>query len=131
MVPTHRLAALKSPLACILVLWALGVIFCISVRPLMPVDETRYLSVAWEMWIHGNWLVPHLNGAPYAHKPPMLFWLINVSWAVFGVNEFSARMIAPIFGALNLVMVFVLAGKLWPEKTDARVLAPISRVMAP
>ena len=125
MVPTHRLAALKSPLACILVLWALGVIFCISVRPLMPVDETRYLSVAWEMWIHGNWLVPHLNGAPYAHKPPMLFWLINVSWAVFGVNEFSARMIAPIFGALNLVMVSVLAGKLWPEKTDARVLAPL------
>ncbi|WP_417810687.1 ArnT family glycosyltransferase [Thalassospira alkalitolerans] len=125
MVPTHRLAALKSPLACILVLWALGVIFCISVRPLMPVDETRYLSVAWEMWIHGNWLVPHLNGAPYAHKPPMLFWLINVSWAVFGVNEFSARMIAPIFGALNLVMVSVLAGKLWPEKTDVRVLAPL------
>jgi 4-amino-4-deoxy-L-arabinose transferase-like glycosyltransferase len=35
-----------------------------SLRPLLPVDETRYLSVAWEMWLGGNWLVPHLNGVP-------------------------------------------------------------------
>ncbi len=27
-------------------------------RPLMPVDETRYLGVAWEMWRRGDFLVP-------------------------------------------------------------------------
>ena len=36
-------------------------------RPLLPVDETRYLSVAWEMWSRGDFLVPYLNGEPYSH----------------------------------------------------------------
>ncbi|VAW74626.1 Polymyxin resistance protein ArnT, undecaprenyl phosphate-alpha-L-Ara4N transferase; Melittin resistance protein PqaB, partial [hydrothermal vent metagenome] len=43
-------------------------------RPLLPVDETRYLSVAWEMWSRGDFLVPYLNGEAYSHKPPLLFW---------------------------------------------------------
>jgi 4-amino-4-deoxy-L-arabinose transferase-like glycosyltransferase len=38
-------------------------------RSLIPVDETRYTSVAWEMWLRGDYLVPHLNGATYSHKP--------------------------------------------------------------
>ena len=46
----------------------------------MPVDETRYLAVAWDMWREGNFLVPHLNGEPYSHKPPLLFWLIHLAY---------------------------------------------------
>ena len=34
----------------------------VLVRPLLPIDETRYLAVAWEMRVTGDWLVPHLNG---------------------------------------------------------------------
>ena len=40
----------------------------LPIRPPLPVDETRYLAVAWDMWLKGNYLVPHLNGAPYSHK---------------------------------------------------------------
>jgi 4-amino-4-deoxy-L-arabinose transferase-like glycosyltransferase len=45
-------------------------------RNLIPVDETRYTTVAWEMWVRSDFLVPHLNGETYSHKPPLLFWLI-------------------------------------------------------
>ena len=62
-------------------------IACIWLRPLWPVDETRYASVAWEMWLRGDFLVPHINGEPYSHKPPLLFWLIQAGWALFGVND--------------------------------------------
>ena len=34
-------------------------------RPILPVDETRYLSVAWEAHQRGDYLVSHLNGEPY------------------------------------------------------------------
>ncbi len=51
-------------------------------RPLWPVGETRYASVAWEMWQRGDFLVPHLNGELYSHKPPLLFWLMHAGWAV-------------------------------------------------
>ena len=52
----------------------------------IPIDETRYLSVAWEMWLRGDFLVPYLNGHTYSHKPPLLFWLFESGWAIFGVN---------------------------------------------
>ena len=68
-------------------LWAILVVAGIALRPLLPVDETRYASVAWEMWTGGDYLVPHLNGETYSHKPPLLFWLMNLSWWIFGVND--------------------------------------------
>jgi len=69
-----------------LVAWGALVAIVLAVRPLLAPDETRYLSVAWEMWNHGDWLVPHLNGAPYSDKPPALFWGILLGWRVFGVG---------------------------------------------
>ena len=68
-------------------MWLLLVGVTLKLRPLLPVDETRYLSVAWDMWQNDNFLVPHLNGAPYSHKPPLLFWLMHLGWSIFGVND--------------------------------------------
>ena len=53
--------------------WTVLVAVAVSFRPILPVDETRYISVAWEMWFGENFVVPHLNGTPYSHKPPLLF----------------------------------------------------------
>ncbi len=52
----------------------------------VPLDETRYLAVAWEMYSSGDWGIPRLDGAFYAQKPPLLFWLILLGWWFFGVN---------------------------------------------
>ena len=38
--------------------WAAFAAASIWLRPLWPVDETRYASVAWEMWLRGDFLVP-------------------------------------------------------------------------
>jgi 4-amino-4-deoxy-L-arabinose transferase-like glycosyltransferase len=92
--------------------------FCvllILLRPLLPVDETRYLTVAWEMWTDGSYIVPHLNGEPYSHKPPMLFWLINLVWAVFGPSEFCARLVGPLAGAATVFLTAQLAAAIWPD----------------
>jgi 4-amino-4-deoxy-L-arabinose transferase-like glycosyltransferase len=105
-------------------LWAILVVAGLALRPLLPVDETRYASVAWEMWLHGDYLVPHLNGETYSHKPPLLFWLMNVSWAVFGVNEFTHRLIAPMFGLASLFLTSRIAFRLWPD-SQAGVAAPL------
>jgi len=96
-------------------LWIVLIGAALYSRPPIPIDETRYLSVAWEMWHNGDFLVPHINGVPYSHKPPLLFWLIDLAWAVFGVHEFVARIVAPIFGLLSTFLTIRLAEKLWPE----------------
>lgn len=85
-------------------------------RPLLPIDETRYTAVAWEMWRTGDWLVPHLNGETYAHKPPVLFWLIQAGWGLFGVNTWWPRVLGALALCLNAFMIKRLGKRLWPQQ---------------
>lgn len=95
-----------------------------ATRPLLPIDETRYAAVAWEMWQRGDLLLPVINGQPYAHKPPLLFWLIHAGWAVFGVNAWWPRCIAPLFAAGTLGLVVLLGRHLWPARPAVARTAP-------
>lgn len=85
-------------------------------RPIMPIDETRYIGVAWEMWLRGDFLVPFKNGAPYSHKPPLMMWLFQAGWAVFGVNEWWPRLVSPLASVGNLLLTIRLAKHLWPNR---------------
>ena len=104
--------------------WLILVIVALTTRPLLPVDETRYLTVAWEMWTSADRLVPHLNGLPYSDKPPLLFWLINLGWSVFGVSGAVGRLVSPLFGLASLFATAGLARLLWPQSVQVRLLAP-------
>lgn len=97
----------------------------IASRPLMPVDETRYMTVAWEAHVTGDHLVSHLNTETYAHKPPLLFWLINAVWFITGLNEYAARLISPLAGISCLLLTFLMARRLWPEATPLHRCAPM------
>ncbi len=93
--------------------------------PVLPIDETRYLSVAWEMRLNHSFFVPILNGQPYFHKPPLFFWLIQAGWHLFGVNTFVPRLIPLLFSLANIVLTFCISRQLWPEKTDIAKYASI------
>ncbi|KAB2885597.1 MAG: hypothetical protein F9K34_04995 [Albidovulum sp.] len=86
----------------------------VALRPLLPIDETRYLSVAWEMWLSGDWFHLTRNSEIYAHKPPLLFWTINLVWGVTGVHEFAARLVGPAFAVALAVATARLGRSLWP-----------------
>ncbi|HEX6956712.1 MAG TPA: glycosyltransferase family 39 protein [Ferrovibrio sp.] len=96
-------------------------------RPLLPIDETRYVTVAWEMHVADHWLVPILNGEAYSHKPPMLFWLIRLGWMLFGVSETWARLVAPLFGLGALGLTAWLGRMLWPGEAGRQAgnVAPL------
>ncbi len=119
--PSTRTALIVATL-----LWAAAVATGIALRPPLPVDETRYLTVAWEMWLRGDWLVPHLNGQPYSHKPPLLFWLINAAWALFGVSETVARVVPTLFALASVWLTAALARMVWPTQ---RALAGYAALM--
>ena len=107
----------------VFVLWLL-LSATVFFRHPVPIDETRYLSVAWEMWLRGDFLVPYLNGATYSHKPPLLFWLFQLGWGVFGINEWWPRWVGPLCALCNLILIRQLASKLWSTQTQAALLAP-------
>ncbi len=116
----HRLLSLL-PFA---LTFALGLTTILS-RPALPIDETRYLTVAWEMHHSGNYLVPHLNGETYAHKPPLLFWLINLVWSVTGVQDWSARLVGPLMALLSVWLTSRIARKLFPAQPLVSEMAPL------
>lgn len=84
----------------------------IAFRPLLPIDETRYMTVAWEMFLRQGWLQPlSVNFEPYHHKPPLLFWLINLSWSVFGISRW-AGLIPVVLCSLSCIYLTSLLGKM-------------------
>lgn len=103
----------------------------LSERPLLAIDETRYATVAWEMWVRNDFLVPHLNGAVYSHKPPLLFWLIHIGWKAFGVSEAWPRLISPFISFFNLLLLSRLARSLWPERPSVSRFAPVILISLP
>ena len=108
-----------------ILLWCVSVVAAIGLRPLLPVDETRYAAVAWEMHVSGDWLVPHLNGQPYHHKPPLLFWLMNLGWSIGGVGEIWTRLVAPLCGLAALLLSAALSRRMWPGRPRVPGLAAL------
>ena len=94
-------------------------------RPLLPPVETRYISVAWEAHVRGDHLVSHLNSETYAHKPPLLFWLINAVWSVTGLNEHAARLVSPAAGIVCILLTALMARRLWPESAAFHRCVPM------
>ena len=57
----------------------------------------------------GNWILPHLNGEVYAEKPPLSFWLVNLSTFFLGRNnELANRLPSALAGLIILLVTFLL-----------------------
>src|SRR5512141_2022171 len=83
----------RYPVWALLALWTLLFMLpFLGLRPLWLPDEARYTEVAREMLTTGDWLTPQLNGHPHLTKPPLTYWAIAGSMAVWGQNEFAARL---------------------------------------
>lgn len=70
--------------------------------PLIDRDETRYAEIPREMLATGNWVLPQLNFQAYYDKPPLLYWLCAISYSVFGISEFAARLVPAIAAFLTV-----------------------------
>ena len=107
-----------------LLLLALWLLATLGLRPLLLPDEGRYANVARDMLLawqngSGDGMVPLLNGLPFFHKPPLLYWLDMLAMAVLGVNQFSARF-APFVGAWVMGAALFMAVRRWHGASAAR-----------
>jgi len=93
-------------------------LFNLGGRDLWEPDETRYAVIAREMVQSKNWILPHLNGQIYAEKPPLFFWLINLSTFFFGANnEFTNRIPSALAGLITLLITFLFGERLFNLRT--------------
>lgn len=76
-------------------------------------DEPLYARTAMEMLLSGNWMIPTYNGQLFAHKPPMTYWLMAISFAMFGEGEFASRFFSAPSMALSGFITYLIAKKMF------------------
>lgn len=105
-----------------LVLTALA--FKLAAYPLLDPDEGRNAEIAREMYHQGDWLVPHLNGAPYVDKPVLYFAAGAALMHLFGPTVWAARLTSLLFTFATLTLVWTWARpRLTPAGAVVAVLA--------
>lgn len=49
-------------------------------------------QIARNMLTSGDWVTAHIDRIVYLEKPPLLYWVTAVSYKIFGVHDWSARL---------------------------------------
>jgi len=83
---------------------------------LLEPDEGRYAQIPKEMLDRGEWVVPTLQSEPYLDKPPLMYWLVKLSYQTFGVNESSARLVPAVCVHLTILLVYLLGRRSLGER---------------
>lgn len=52
----------------------------------------------------------------YYHHPPLLYWLVSLSFRFFGVSEWSARLVPLVFSVALLLLIYVVGARLFDRK---------------
>lgn len=91
--------------------------FRLGETSLRPWDEAWYASIARNALRTNNPLELTFNGKTFWDHPPLGFYAIATSFAIFGVNEFSARLPMVIFALLTTVALWQTGRKL----SDSRI----------
>ena len=83
---------LRNPMLWLLLLCAANFFVMLGGPSLWDVDEPNNAVCAREMLLAGNWWVPMFNGDYRFDKPILIYWLLMPLDALFGVNEWTARL---------------------------------------
>jgi len=94
----------------LLAVFAIVWLYVLGVRTLVPPDEGRYAEMAREMFASGDWITTRLNGIKYFEKPPLQTWMNALSFAVFGLGEWQARLWTGLCG-LGTVLLTGYTGR--------------------
>src|SRR5438552_3425508 len=100
--------------ALIVVLFAAAVFLACVISPpsLMDDVDSVQAQIARNMLDSGDWVTARLDGVAYLEKSPAKYWTIAVSFAVFGVHDWSARL--PLATCIGL---FLFTRILIPDAT--------------
>jgi len=73
-------------------------------------DESIYAHISRIILESGDWVALRMGHEPWFDKPPLYMWVTAVFYRIFGINEFSARLLSVLSGMGTVLLVF-LAGR--------------------
>jgi len=110
--PSHLIHLIVLLSLCgLLLLWGLGSM------GLTDRDEGRNAEAGREMLESGDWISPTFNYEPRYAKPALVYWLMTLSYKLFGVDEFAARLPSALFGTGLILMTYLFLTRWWGAVT--------------
>ncbi len=74
---------------------------------LVGADEPRYAQIAREMLARHDWVTPVLNGTAWLEKPVLYYWGAILSYKLFGVSDWAARVPSAAMATLLVFSVYL------------------------
>jgi 4-amino-4-deoxy-L-arabinose transferase-like glycosyltransferase len=72
----------------------------ISPPSLMDDVDSAQAEMARNMLRSGDWVTLHMDGIKYLEKAPAKYWMIAISYRIFGIHDWSARLPIALAGIL-------------------------------
>ncbi|MGI0492338.1 glycosyltransferase family 39 protein [Alkalinema pantanalense CENA528] len=126
-------------------LLAAGFLLCFQLGnlPLRDWDEGIVAQVAREIWRSGAalfhdlsawpaWIYPKdVVGNPYFNKPPLMHWLVALSYGLGGVTEWSTRLPSALLTATSVPLLYWIGREIFYERVPALFAAVIYMTWLP
>ena len=87
--------------------------------PLRDWDEGYYATVARSMFQSGDWLYLKYHNQPFLLKPPLIIWLINFSYHLGGINEFTTRLPCALLTAAGVPLLYLVGRNIFYTQLPA------------
>ena len=85
----------------------------VGAAALFEPDEGRNSEKAREILVLQDWVTPHDNFHPVLDKPIFFYWLIALSFKLFGISEWAARLPSALAALGCVALVYFLAHNYW------------------
>lgn len=121
----------RARIVAVLAIVVFAAFFGLWAYPLLDNNEGLYASIARNMAVSGDFIIPSANGVPYLEKPPMLYWLVALSIRLFGASEAAVRLVpaTALFGTILLSRQLALRVYRSPEVANLTALIFASSVV--
>jgi 4-amino-4-deoxy-L-arabinose transferase-like glycosyltransferase len=74
--------------------------------------EGQFAGGAREMLAAQEWLVPTNDGVPRLETPPLVYWLVVLSYKIFGVSAMAARLPIALAMIASIALTFLIGERL-------------------
>ena len=115
----------KRALVYLILLSLFATLFNLGGRPIEFKDYLEYAEIAREVLEFRDWVMLHENGKIYVDKPPLHFWLTALSYKVFGVNPFAARLPSALAAFCGMLLTFFFVRRFFGKSETAFMAAII------